>query len=337
MLIYRQALPNQLKKKHPAVFVLVGTDPYLIDESASAIKCAWQQSEEVDIQLVEIQSPNDWLRLPESANSYSLLATKTLLDIRFNKKILDKTGKETLQAYLKKPNHRCLILIHAPLTAAKQWSWSNDATDAIVLHLTPLTEQGFKSWLNTELKATNLQYDRDVPDLIHDATQNNMVAAKQTIEKLMLTFKAGEKVTIEQVQAHLSQQSEYQLYEFTDACLLGKLHKALHVLRHARQTSRVEPTLILWLITQEIRRMIQLSTLLKANVPIAKACGQLKIWPKKAPFYQGSLKRGSTKHWQSLLVHAQQLDEAIKSSQVQTWERLEELVLMFILPSVTNS
>ena len=113
MLIKYQALPSHLQKNTKALYVLVGADHYLLNDAVLSIKKAWRKRGEADEQIIDINNPGDWGLLLEEANSYSLFAENRLLDIRFEKKAIDTTGKDVLNQYLKNINPRCLIILQA--------------------------------------------------------------------------------------------------------------------------------------------------------------------------------------------------------------------------------
>jgi DNA polymerase-3 subunit delta len=170
-----------------------------------------------------------------------------------------------------------------------------------------------------------------VPALIHQYTQGNLLACAQTIEKLALISDKTNVLTAEDVKAQLIYQCEYQLYELADACLTANAEKALHLLRQANN-NRTEPTLILWLLTQEVRQLIQLSHALKQQVAFSVACSQQKIWPQRANLYERTLTRLPLARLYELLKNSKQLDEQIKSNQSQQiWNGFEQLALTLCL------
>ncbi len=182
-------------------------------------------------------------------------------------------------------------------------------------------------WINGQLTSQNIRYEPKVPELIQQHTHGNLLACAQVIEKIILSYGAAEAVTLEQVKEQLIDQCDYQLYELADACLSCQLEKALRLLQKSSQ-DRTEPTLILWLMTQEIRLLIQLSSLLRQSVPLTTACNQLKIWPQRTKLYELTVKRLPTAHLQHLLFMCHQLDEGIKSNRnTQVWQGLEQLAI----------
>lgn len=329
MLIRYQALESSLKKEQYPVYVLFGQDHYLLNAAALTIKQSWRQQGECDTKIIDISSPSDWSSLLDEANSYSLFSELVLLDVRYGKKTFDSSGQKILQQYLNNVNPRCLLVLQAPNLSAKQLTWLNQQPQVLSVQIFSLTEDRLKNWIVKQLNQLQLQYEKDIPGLIYEHTRGNMLACAQAIEKLSLTADPDKRLTVGNVQLHLSDQCEYQLYELADACLEAHAEKSIHLLRQARHNG-TEPTLILWLITQEIRQLIQLTCLQRQSLSLTAACNKLKIWQQKTKLYHQALQRLPLPNLYQLLHTCQQLDEWIKTNQnTQIWDMIEQLILAF--------
>lgn len=95
MIIKYQALASWLQKKLHAIYILVGPDPYLLNDSILQIKKAWGARAESDNKVLQINSSSDWTLLLEEANSYSLLAEQVLIDARVDKKTIEQASESS--------------------------------------------------------------------------------------------------------------------------------------------------------------------------------------------------------------------------------------------------
>ncbi|WP_133135004.1 DNA polymerase III subunit delta [Legionella rowbothamii] len=331
MQIKQQMLAQQLQKKIAPFYMLIGQDTYLLDDSLSTIKTAIKKDYECDEKLISIQSADDWNNVLEEANSYSLFSDAILLNIYFDKKSLDATGKKIITSYLNSVNTRCFIIIRAPNIPAKQLQWLASHEQVVLSVAYPLNPANMKSWIATQLRANAFSFDPLVPEVIHHYTQGNMLACAQVIEKLILTYAPNDKISVQQAQEQLSDQCDHNLFELTEACLLGNAAQAIPILRHAAN-NKTEATLILWMLAQEVRLMLQLTHLLQQQVDIKSACSQLKIWPQRFSHYQAAGKRLNRAELQRLHQYCYLIDERIKSSfSSQIWNALENLALSLCL------
>lgn len=332
MLIKYQALKTSLQKAIQTIYVLVGQDHYLLNDAAYQIKKAWRQLGESDDKVLHLANPADWTALIEESNSYSLFADHVLLDARYEKKSLDRGGQQALKQYLQHSNPRCLIILRAPNLSAKQLQWLNQCHGAVVVQIYSFNDSALQSWISQQLHHHHIRHEPQIPALIHQFTQGNMLACAQVLEKLKLLCDSNDVLTEQEVMEQLSDQCDYPLYELSDACLAANIGKALHLIRQSSR-NRTEPTLILWLLTQEIRQLIQLTYETRRSGQVTTACNNLKIWPKRVGLYQKMLPRQSLSNLYQLLRLCKELDEHIKSNQnQQIWQKLEALVLALCAP-----
>lgn len=330
MQIKQQVLAQHVQKKIAPLYVLTGQDSFLLEEALTTIKSAIKKSNDCEEKIFSIQSTEDWNTIRQEANSYSLFSDTVLLNVFYEKKTIDAAGKKILSEYLSSVNRRCFIIIRAPNVPAKQLQWLTAHEHATVVIAYPMSADAMKSWIAAQLKKNSIQFDHQVPDLIHQYTQGNMLACAQVIEKIALS-NGSIAIGVKQALEHLSDQCEHSLFELIDACLLGHADKAIQILRQAAN-NKTEATLLLWMLTQEVRIALQLSYLVTQKIDIKTASSQLKIWPQRINLYQMSIKRLNPVVLQKLLRYCQIIDEQIKSSfSNQVWPSLENLALSLCL------
>ncbi|KTC65864.1 DNA polymerase III, delta subunit (plasmid) [Legionella adelaidensis] len=326
MLIKQQGLSHQLGHAHYAIYVLIGQEPYLLEISAQQIKNSWREKHPCDQKIIDITNAADWSQLLEEANSYSLFAEYVLLDVRYEKKNFEEAGKKALNNYLEHINSRSLILLRAANLPAKQLQWLSNHKDVLIVQSSALTPTALGAWVTQKLKEASISFEPGVAELIHRYAQGNMLACAQTVDKLRL-MNTKEVLTVKSLQEHLIDQCEFQTYELTEACLQGNYAQAIHILRWASK-NKTEPTLLLWLLTQEIRVLIELHSLINAAYDFKSACAQLKIWPQRQGNYQRLVARLSLQTLYAQLELCKKIDDQIKTSQGSLiWIHLEKLIL----------
>lgn len=327
MLIKYQALSGLLQKKTHSIYVLLGNDPYLLNDAAVQIKQSFIKKTDVSQAVIDIQSPADWSLLIAEANSYSLFSDYVFLDARYEKKTIDATGKGLLTEYLSAINDRCLILLRAPMLSTKTIQWLVDSPHSVIVQAYPFSAEALKQWIEKQLRAKEIQTETGVIDLVYQYTQGNMLATAQLIEKLSLCCNPGEIITMTAIREQLSDQSHFEVYALAEACLNANTAQCIRLLQQFR-AERIEPTLVLWILTQEVRLLIQLHYLIKQRTPIDAACSQLKIWSSRVSYYTKALTRLSLPPLLLLLNECKELDERIKTTQnMQIWDRFDLIAL----------
>ncbi len=327
MLIKYHALSGTLQKKSHGLYVLCGTDPYLLNDAAQQIKLAIKHHYDCSETLIDIQSPSDWSLLISEANSYSLFSEYVLLDARYEKKSIEVCGKELLSVYLKSINPRCHILLRAPMLTSKSLQWLANCSEVLIVQIYSLTPPLLKHWIVNQLHSKGLQVEGNVCELIYDYTQGNMLATAQCIERLSLCLNPGEIITPLMMREQFSDQSHFEVFDLSSACLDADPQHCLRLLQQF-QNERIETTHILWILAQEIRLLIQLKHLLKQSVSFNEACQKLKIWSNRAHLYHQACQRLSTDELAKLLNTCQKLDMIIKTTQQSNaWHQLDSIAL----------
>ncbi len=328
MIIAQHTLEHHLKKGCAPVYLLTGQEPYLFNQAVTQIKQAWARltqnlSEET---ILTLQHPQDWTQSLQDANTYSLFAEYRLLDLRFAKKSIDALGKQEIQTYLNHPNPRCLILIQAPELPAKQIQALTSHPQIVSVQVAPYSPQVFKKFIVQRLQTLHIKTESDVPDLVYQYHQANLLACSQFLDLLACMHDLTQTLTVSILMTYLRDQSEFSIYELGDACLSAKPTHAMHVLRQI-QHAQGEPILILWVFSQELRKLIQLHHLVPA-MSWQAACQQLKIWSQKTALYQAAWQRISLSQAYAMLIRCQTLDEQLKSNRSGLiWQELERLVM----------
>lgn len=327
MIIKYQDLIPHLQKKMPIyLYVLIGSETYMIEDSIRCIKNEWQKQGDYDEKSLAIQHVNEWQDCFQEANHYNLFAPYQLLKIRYDKKSLDTQGLNCIKHYLENPNPHCLILLEAPQLNQKSLQWLGQYKQAVLLQASPLNSAAFTMWIKRCLQEKSIHFEANVPHFIQQYNQNNMLAVWQFIEKLSLQS-SDAILTTEILSRDMVDQCTYSLYELADACLIADKNKALHLLRYLNQ-NKTEPTLVLWLITQEIKLLSQWQHLVQQKMPTEMICKQLNIWSQRMRGYTQAIARLDTKTLYMLLAQSHQVDKQIKSLQSpQVWQGLELLVM----------
>ncbi|WP_419420999.1 DNA polymerase III subunit delta [Legionella sp. D16C41] len=327
MFIKHSNLTVQLPKRLPALFFLIGQDAFQINQLTLIIKQAWhQQNNETEITTLFIESTSDWELLEQKANSYTLFATTHLIDVRYDKKSLEAAGKTFLLNYLANPNPACLLLFKTPNLPSKQLQFLLNHELAYVIQALTPSSLVIKKWLQERLSHFGLT-DPNAATLVYQFNEGNLFACAQLLEKLELIHEPNQSLNLTDLKDHLHNQCNYSLFELADACLGGDAVKALQIIQHS-YNNKVEATLILWLLAQEIRLLLQLNHLTLQKVPLQAAASQLKIWSSKINLYQSAAKRYNFNFLSQLLKTCKYLDMQLKTTQSkQVWQFIELIAL----------
>jgi len=312
MQIKHQGLKQHLSKSLLPVYFLIGPDEYYIDKEAKAIKKAFSLNKEITAKIVTISSSADWDEVKSEVYHYSLFSDNMFLDIRYDKKSIDSAGKKILSDYVKNINPHCLLLIRSPNISIKQLQWISNSEQVMIVSAFPADPQTMKTWINNKLLKNQYKFNKDIIEFIFTTVQGNMSACSQVLQKIYLTYEPGSTLNNEDIMKHLSNQCEFQIHDLSEAWLRGSTIKALQILKHLLLVDN-QYSLVLWLLTKEIRTLLQFNQLIQQKISLSEACKQLNIWKYRASFYQTANQRLSETFLHQLLVKAKMVDEYIKT------------------------
>ena len=187
MNIKQGMVQSSLSKAHFPVYVITGEDPFLQDKIRYTIKQSWLKQGICETSVLTV-SNKDWDKAFENANNYSLFSELMLLDIRYNQKSIDAASKATILNYLNNYNPKTIIIISAPHLPSKQLTWLLEHQNAGLINVTTYNKNEFLQWIKSKMAENNILFDGDIPELIYQHSQNNLLSASQVIDKLSLIY-----------------------------------------------------------------------------------------------------------------------------------------------------
>ncbi|MCY4045670.1 MAG: DNA polymerase III subunit delta, partial [Cellvibrionales bacterium] len=174
----------------------------------------------------------------------------------------------------------------------------------------PLDEQGFLQFIEKQCQAQELSVGPDVIHLIKDNTEGNLLAAKQEIEKMAL-MDLPSPIQVTDLEDAFADASRFTVFHLSEQALSGNLKQALKVLKQL-QAEGIEPYLIVWQLTKDIRTLSALLDARQKGIPPAAIFKQQRILFNKQPFYEKAMQRIKPATINQLLLKARQIDQSIK-------------------------
>lgn len=248
-------LNAHLKKTLSSVFLISGDEPLLVQDAHDIIILAAQSQGFSEKQTVYIESGFTAETLLNIIYNQNLFSDKKIIDIRQTGGKVDAELFSVLKCFLEKPNPDCLIMVTTEkLTPASQkTSWFDFLKNkAVYVPLWPISVEALPAWITERAKKYNMIFSEEISTLLSHYCEGNLLAAKQTIEKLQLQF-ADSTVTREQLIKTLSaDHARFNLFDFSDALKKKDSKKIIRILSRLQETDE-EPVLVLWHITRIIR------------------------------------------------------------------------------------
>ncbi len=324
-----EQLARQLAGGLSPVYFIHGDDPLLVGECADAVRSAARQQGFSDRQVFSADSGFDWNRLAAASDSLSLFSERRILELRLPTGKPGRDGAKALCAYTGRlPDDTVLLVISAKLEAAARRSKWVQALDraGFSVPVWPVETAELPDWIDRRMRRHKMLASRDALQLIADRVEGNLLAAAQEIEKLYL-LKGPGPLGLDSVAELVADSARFDIFTLVDAALAGDAVYAQRVLTGLRAEG-VEPVLVLWALSREIRALASMARAVKGGMPLGRVLAERRVWEKRKPLIGGVLRRIRGRQWWLLLQRCAVLDRVIKGrAPGSAWDELLQLTL----------
>jgi len=328
VIVAADKLGAELARALAPVYLVTGDDPLLTIEAADRIRAAARKAGFQDRTVFSVERGFDWQELAAASANMSLFAERRLLELRLSSAKPGTVGGKALSAYAGAPPEDNLLLILAPRIDKKalQSSWARALDKAgVVVQVWPLDRRQLPRWIAGRMAEEGLRPAPGAADLIADRVEGNLLAADQEIRKLALLLGQG-NVSEEDVARAVTDSARFDVFALVDAVDAGDLGRSQRILAGLRGEG-VEPVLVLWALTREIRALAGVAWKLGQGGIEGDAMRRAGIWPRRQPLARRILARQPLPALHGLLRQTARVDRVIKGSLPgRPWQALTDLV-----------
>ncbi len=315
-------LQPALERGLAPIYLVSGDEPLLVGEAADAIRAAARTAGYADRSVFFIDRSFDWDEFRQATQSLSLFAERRLFELRMPTGKPDK-GAATLVDLASRPppDVVCLIITDKLDNKSGDAPWVRAISDqGCWVRIWPIDTAALPGWLRERANALKVDIDPEAALTIANLVEGNLLAAKQELDKLALLAKSG-RIDADLVRKSVGDSARYDVFQLGVAAAAGDVRRALKVLLGLKSEG-VEPTLIFWALTRELRGLWQARerTRLRSS---ARGAG----WNQAATPSPAALARIATMPLAQLLRQAHQTDRIIKGmAPGDPWTALTGLV-----------
>ncbi len=329
MQINADQLTNHLKRGLAPVYFVYGEESLLVEESCQAIREAARAGGYLDRQSLTVESGFDWNGLYASTQSLSLFSERRLIELRLPTGKPGEAGAKILAEIAAQPPADTVLLVSAGKLdkATREAKWAKALEGAgVAVVAWPLEAAQWPAWIRRRMEAKGLKPGAGVVDLLAHLMEGNLLACAQEIDKFSLRFGGGE-VGLDDIEDNLGDNARYNVFALADASLRGEAAAVARILESLR-TEGVEPVLVLWALTREVRELAQMASQIAAGQSLAQVLDARRVWAKRKPLVSAALKRLSPEASQDLLRRAARTDRILKGrGRGDGWQELQCLAL----------
>ena len=316
-----------------SVYVVSSNEPLLAMEAQDAIRAAARAAGFSERQVIHADGRSDWSLLAGAAQGLSLFAEKRIIEIRLPSGKPGREGGEALRQHAATTTDDLLTLVCLPTldrtTRNSSWAAALEAA-GVWIDIPALSRGDLPAWIGQRLKRQGQAAPAEALTFIADRVEGNLLAAHQEISKLGLLHPHGE-LSLEAVQEAVLDVSRYEVFGLSTAMLTGDRKRVLKVIAGLRAEDEPLP-LILWVVGEDVRTLLQLRAALDGGMPFAQATRKVWVRRDKEEAIQAALRRLDTTRLARLLARCAELDRISKGLTVaqrdsDPWLELSEIAL----------
>jgi DNA polymerase-3 subunit delta len=328
---------NQLQshlQKNLAPCYLVSSDEHLLAaESLDAIREAARQKGFSSRDLHIATTGFDWSSLRDSTSNLSLFAEQRIVELRLPTGKPGRVGSQAIADLVEQLGPDLMLIVVTPKLdrngQSSKWVKSLESA-GVNLTIWPIGPRELPGWIAARMRQAGLQPDRDAVALIADRVEGNLLAAGQEIEKLRLLHGEG-AVTAEDVSSAVANSSRFDVFKLVDAALTGDAKRAAKVLA-GLQAEGVEPVIVVWALTRELRTLASLADALAGGMDLAAGMQKAKIWSSRQSLIRSCVARHQTNDFHQLLKATGRADRAAKGQlRADPWQVITPIVLQLAM------
>lgn len=321
-------LDAHLAKGLAPIYFLSGEEPLQLGEAADAVRRAARDQGFSEREVLDVDKGFDWNSLLAAGNAMSLFAEQKLIDLRLPSGKPGKEGGAALVEYVERlPEDTVLLISSGKLDKRSQQAKWHKALDSVgvTLQVWPVEARDMPRWLGGRLQSRGLKPATEAVAMVAERVEGNLLAAAQEVEKLLLLYGEG-PLSTEQVEAAVADSARFDVFNLVDVALLGDVPRLTRMLDGLRSEG-VEPILVLWALSREIRSLAAMAAQIERGQPVDRVMAS--VWAKRKASVQAGLRHHNSIRWQQMLRRSARLDRVIKGAATgNAWDELLQLGLL---------
>ncbi len=329
MKIQANQLQSHLQKNLAPCYLVTGDEHLLAAEALDVLRESARQKGFASRDLHIATTGFDWSSLRDSTANLSLFAERRIVELRLPTGKPGRAGGQAIVDLIERIGSDLMLIVVAPkLDRSGQSSKWVKALESAGVNVTiwPIGPRELPAWIGERMRKVGLQPDRDAIAMIADRVEGNLLAAGQEIEKLRLLHGEG-PVTAEDVSSAVANSSRFDVFKLVDAALEGDSKRALKILA-GLQAEGVEPVIIVWALTRELRTLAKLMDLMAGGMDLANGMQKAGIWRNRQALARACVARHQSRDFHHLLQATCAADQAAKGQrQADPWQVITAIVL----------
>ncbi|WP_105900956.1 DNA polymerase III subunit delta [Vibrio gangliei] len=336
MRIFADKLADNLSRHSFPVYLLMGNEPLLLQESKDMLYQQAKKQGFLDKQRFTLDKQVDWNDIFDCCQALSLFSNQQIIELEIPEAgVSAAAGKELVNLSTMLNPDILLVVIGNKLTRAQEstkWFKALHQNGLLVSCNSPELRQ-LPQFVQQRCKKLKLTPDAEAVQMLAQWHEGNLLALAQSLEKLALLYPDG-KLTMPRVEAALSRHNHFTPFQWTDALLAGQAKRAQRILRQL-QAEGQEAVILLRTLQKELIILIEMRMAFEQGQALGKIFDQHRIWQNKRPLYSAALQRLTLSQIKRQVHSLCALELSVKTTFDQDpWPKISQLSIELCLPNV---
>ncbi len=323
-----EQLASHLQDSMAPVYLVSGDEPLQKQEAVDAIRQRARDNGFDERIVFEADRSFDWNELLQEADAMSLFGERKILELRLPSGKPGDGSKVLTEYAARAPEDRVLLISSGKIDKSGQSTkWYKALASAgVTIAVWPKEREQLGDWIANRMHRLGLEPTPGAVGLLVERVEGNLLAAKQEIDKIALLYDQG-RIDEDIIAAVVSDSARYNLFGMVDVVLAGEMSRVIRML-NGLQGEGVEPVLINWALSRELRTLISLLQEARAGRKPAELFREYRIWDKRQPIMRAALRRHRVPELMSMLRRSAHIDRVIKGRATgKVWDELVQLAI----------
>jgi DNA polymerase-3 subunit delta len=331
---YANQLVSHLNKTLHPFYMVFGEEPFQEAQCVYEIKQAARKQGFVEVIKFNFLPGFDWQELLAQYNSMSLFSERTLIEFDLNQLKPGTPGSQAFKSLAEHINPDVIVIIKGCKAGQdiQRSAWFK-AIDKHGLFVPCYTLSGnhLHRWLEAQCQKQQLNLTHEAKASLLEATEGNLLATYQELEKLSLLYK-HQCIDQTQVLSGLLNQSKFDIFDLNTALLQGNSNTVIKVLLKLANDN-IEPMSVMWTFNKEAQTLLSIKLGIHQGENISQLFKQNNIWKTQQAATKQALDRLTYEQLQEVIHMLAEFDAAYKRSiMVAPYQALAHIALAFCMP-----
>lgn len=323
------------KKQFDPIYVLYGTEPFLINETKQLLIEHVLGSEEADFNLSTYDLEETPLEVAlEDAETFPFLGEKRLIFMNnpgflTAEKTKDKIEHNVsrLEAYLKEPAPYSIIVLsgnYEKLDERKKIT-KELKRQGTVVEAKRLNDAELSTWVRDRAAMNEVQIDDEAVELLLTLAGSNLFVLASEVDKLALYGQEKKMIDAANVEKLVSKSFEQNIFTLVDKIIQRKIDEAFRIYYDLLKQNE-EPIKIISVVAGQFRLVYQVKELARRGYGQQQIAGFLKVHPYRIKLAAGQGKKFKDEELTEIMKMLAEADYEAKTGGMKK-EMLLEMIL----------